>query len=252
MAPKTIIVTGAGRGIGLAVSQYLLQNSHKVVLVARTENELQALKKQYPSQVEYLAADLTDFENATKITDLAVKFGGKVDGIVINHGALEPLKPIAESSLEDWRKLYDVNLFSPLALVQAVIPHLRQTKGRIIFTSSGAATKGYKAWGPYGSSKAALHSLAQHLALEEKDIVSISLSPGRTDTGMQKLLREQGKGFMDDKDHASFVSAFEEGKLNPPEGPGNVIAKLSLDATLDLSGKFLQWNGPELTSYRED
>lgn len=62
MASKTIIVTGAGRGIGLAVSQYLLQQSHKVVLVARTESELQALKEQYPSQVEYLAADLTDFE----------------------------------------------------------------------------------------------------------------------------------------------------------------------------------------------
>lgn len=62
MAVKTIIVTGAGRGIGLAVSQYLLQKSHKVVLVARTETELEALKKQYPAQVEYLAADLTKLE----------------------------------------------------------------------------------------------------------------------------------------------------------------------------------------------
>lgn len=61
MASKTIIVTGAGRGIGLAISQYLLQKSHKVVLVARTETDLQALKQQYPSQVEYLAADLSDF-----------------------------------------------------------------------------------------------------------------------------------------------------------------------------------------------
>ncbi|KAG6367172.1 hypothetical protein INS49_001356 [Diaporthe citri] len=240
MAAKTIIVTGAGRGIGLAISQYLLQNSHKVVLVARTETELEALKKQYPAQVEYLAADLTKLENATKVTDLAVKLGGKVDGIVINHGALEPIKLIADSAVDEWKTMYDINFFSPLALVQAVIPQLRQTKGRIIVTSSGAATKGYKAWGPYGSSKAALHSLVQHLAVEEKDIVSVSLSPGRTDTGMQKLLREQGKGFMDDKDHASFVSAFEEGKLNPPEGPGNVIAKLALDGTLDLSGKFLQ------------
>lgn len=62
MASKTIIVTGAGRGIGLAVSQYLLQKSHKVVLVARTESELQTLKEQYPSQVEYLAADLTELK----------------------------------------------------------------------------------------------------------------------------------------------------------------------------------------------
>lgn len=61
MASKTVIVTGAGRGIGLAASQYLLQKSHKVVLVARTESELKALKDQYPSQVEYMAVDLADF-----------------------------------------------------------------------------------------------------------------------------------------------------------------------------------------------
>lgn len=77
------------------------------------------------------------------------------------------------------------------------------------------------------------------MAAEEKDIVSISLSPGRTDTAMQKVLREEGKGFMNDADHAGFVSAFEKGELNKPEGPGHVIAKLALEGTSDLSGKFL-------------
>lgn len=175
MAAKTIIVTGAGRGIGLAVSQYLLQNSHKVVLVARTETELEALKKQYPAQVEYLAADLAKLENATKVTDLAVKLGGgKVDGIVINHGALEPIKPIADSTVDEWKTIYDINFFSPLALVQAVIPKLRQTKGRIIVTSSGAATKGYKAWGPC---KHHIHTLIcsriQHLGARSRTNVTI-------------------------------------------------------------------------------
>lgn len=123
--------------------------------------------------------------------------------------------------------------------VQAAIPQLRQTKGRFIFTTSGAAVKGYQAWGPYGSSKAALHSLTQHLAAEEKDIVSVSLNPGRTDTAMQKVLREQGKGVMNDADHASFIDVYEKGGLNKPEGPGYVIAKLALEGTSDLSGKFL-------------
>lgn len=65
MTAKTIIVTGAGRGIGLAISKYLLQKSHKVVLVARTQSDLEALKTQYPGQVEYLAGDLADFEVST-------------------------------------------------------------------------------------------------------------------------------------------------------------------------------------------
>lgn len=60
MVSKVIIVTGASRGIGLAVAKYLLNASHKVVLVSRTKTELEAIKAQYPSQVEFLAADLTD------------------------------------------------------------------------------------------------------------------------------------------------------------------------------------------------
>lgn len=58
-------------------------------------------------------------QNATKITDLAVKFGGKIDGLVVNHASLEPLKRIADSSVTEWKKLYDINFFSPLSLVSA-------------------------------------------------------------------------------------------------------------------------------------
>jgi len=59
MAAKVIIVTGASRGIGLAVTNYLLKQSHRVVLISRTTDQLQALKEKYPSQVEYLATDMT-------------------------------------------------------------------------------------------------------------------------------------------------------------------------------------------------
>jgi len=59
MEPKVIIVTGASRGIGLAVAKVLLEASHKVVLIARSAEQLQALKEQYPEQVAYLAADMT-------------------------------------------------------------------------------------------------------------------------------------------------------------------------------------------------
>lgn len=67
---------------------------------------------------------------------------------------------------------------------------------------------------------------------------------------MQKELREKGQGVMSDNDYAGFVSAFEEGQLNKPEWPAQVIAKLSLDAKSDLSGKYVAWNGPEVAEYR--
>lgn len=62
MASKVIIVTGASRGIGLAVAKYLIDASHKVLLVSRTDSQMAALKKQYPSQVEYMTADLSNLE----------------------------------------------------------------------------------------------------------------------------------------------------------------------------------------------
>lgn len=62
-----------------------------------------------------------------KVTDLAVKFGGKIDGIVINHAALEPIKRVADSSVDEWKKLYDINFFSPLSLVSRSADVLSQT-----------------------------------------------------------------------------------------------------------------------------
>jgi len=137
----------------------------------------------------------------------------------------------------------------------------------MIFTSSGAALKGYAGWGAYGASKAALHSLVQHIAVEES-ITAVSVSPGRVDTDMQKELREKGSSAMAEKDYESFVSAFDEGKLNKPEWPGEVIARLALEAKPELSGKYVtlvnpclgwlrfadnpRWNAPELSEYRSD
>ena|SRR3569833_604447 len=123
---------------------------------------------------------------------------------------------------------------------KAAIPRLRQTKGRIVFVSSGAARHAYVSWGPYGSSKAALNSLAEHVAVEEPDITAVSISPGRCDTTMQGELRELGKGVMADADHAGFVKAFDDGQLNKPEWPAQVIAELSTAANAELSGKYLR------------
>ena len=137
MASKVILVTGASRGIGHAVAKHLLDRSHKVVLVSRSRAELEALKSQYPSQVEYLAEDLTDFaacihlvvgrlcsesrQVAPEATELAVKAFGRLDGIVINHGVLSPITKIADSNADDWRRLYDANVFSALALVRPAL-----------------------------------------------------------------------------------------------------------------------------------
>jgi NAD(P)-dependent dehydrogenase (short-subunit alcohol dehydrogenase family) len=116
---------------------------------------------------------------------------------------------------------------------------LRQTHGRIIFTSSGAATGYYSTWGAYGSSKAALNHLCSTLAVEEPDVTTISIRPGTVDTDMQGEVRGHHK-VIDPKDVEKFKTLHEEGKLLKPEQPGNVMARLVVKAEKGLTGKFLR------------
>lgn len=85
-----------------------------------------------------------------------------------------------------------------------------------------------------------MNSLVQHLAVEEPTIATIAVGPGRVDTDMQKEIRNDGAAVMTPEDYAGFVSAFEQGKLNPPEKPAEVIAKLSVDLTLEHSGRYIR------------
>ena len=124
MAAKVIVVTGASRGLGLAISKQLIRSSHKVVLASQTESPLKELKEQHPSQVAYLAADLTCSEAASQLAELAVKTFGRIDGLVINHGTLSPLARLENANIDEWKKAFDINLFSGVALVWLGYPRV--------------------------------------------------------------------------------------------------------------------------------
>lgn len=248
---RVIILTGASRGVGLAVAHFLLRQSHKLVVVARSEQPLRELEKQYDGQVAVLAGDLADLSLGAKAVELAQSCWQKLDGLIINHGVLDPVKRLADCSPEEWRAAYNINLFSAVAVVKAAILPLRETHGRIILTSSGAASNAYPSWGAYGSAKAAMNHLAMTIANEEKDITAIAVRPGTVDTDMQRDIRDKHNSAMDASDTKKFAELKSSGTLLKPEQPGHVMAKLVLNAPKELSGKFLQWNGEELKAFQE-
>ncbi len=145
MAPKTIIVTGASRGddcntliylksldlpvitgIGLAIAQFLLKapQSSNVIVIARSKSPLERLQEEYPSQVQFLAGDLSDFSLAKDAIELAVSKWGQLDGLVLNHGVLEPVKRVTDVEIQDWKNAFDTNFFSVIAFVSAPDPYL--------------------------------------------------------------------------------------------------------------------------------
>jgi len=241
MAPKTFIVTGASKGIGAAITQRLLSQSHNVVLAARSRDLLEKVKSSHPGQVEFVAGDMTDSKIPTEVVNVALKAFGQVDGLVINHGVLAP-KKLADVTLEEFKEVYDVNVFSYLATAKAALAELKKSNGTIVWVSSGAANKPYNGWGAYGSSKSAVNAISAHLAAEEADITSITVAPGRVDTDMQATLRATGKGSMSQAQYDSFVDAFNTGGLLKPEQPGNVIADFLARPSKDLSGKSLKYD----------
>nr|OQO16581.1 hypothetical protein B0A51_17637 [Rachicladosporium sp. CCFEE 5018] len=249
--PKTIVLTGASRGIGLAMAHHLLAHNHNLVLLSRSEAPLRKLEEQYPKQVAVLAGDLADFSLGDQAVRLAEDRFKGMDGLIVNHGVLEPVMRVKDSHVGEWKSAFDVNFFSAISLVQAALPSLRKSKGCILFTSSGAATGAYPTWGAYGAAKAALNHFAMTLGVEEQEVVTISVRPGVVDTEMQREIREKHQNAMDAKDAAKFAELKSSGGLLKPEQPGHVMAKLVLKPPRELSGKFLTWNAEELAAFQD-
>jgi NAD(P)-dependent dehydrogenase (short-subunit alcohol dehydrogenase family) len=108
-------------GIGLACAHFLLKSNHKIVAVARSSQPLEKLRNEYPDQVEPLVGDLADFALGQKAVDLAISKWNQLDGLIVNHGVLDPVKRIADSDAQEWRSAFDVNVFSAIAMVRFVL-----------------------------------------------------------------------------------------------------------------------------------
>jgi NAD(P)-dependent dehydrogenase (short-subunit alcohol dehydrogenase family) len=175
------IVTGASRGLGLALVRALIERGWRLVVDARGAAVLDRAVSGLESVVA-IAGDVADPEHRRTLVASA---GDRIDLLVNNAGVLgpSPQPPLAAYPLSELRRVYEVNVFAPLALVQEALP--RFTSGAAILDiTSDAAVEPYAGWGGYGSSKAALEQLTAILAAEEPQLRVYSVDPGdmRTQT----------------------------------------------------------------------
>ena len=87
-------------------------------MVARSREALEKLQNKYDGRVEVLAGDLGDLSLGQRVVDLALKKWGRLDGLVVNHGKLEPVERIADAHIDEWQRSFDVNVFSAIAMVR--------------------------------------------------------------------------------------------------------------------------------------
>jgi NAD(P)-dependent dehydrogenase (short-subunit alcohol dehydrogenase family) len=175
------IVTGASRGLGLALVRALVERGWRCVVDARGADALERAVGSLEG-VRVIPGDVSDHEHRLALVEAA---GDRIELLVNNAGLLgpSPQPPLAAYPLSELARVYHVNVFAPLALVQEALPRL--AAGAAILTiSSDAAVEPYEGWGGYGSSKAALEQLTAVLAVEQPQLRVYSVDPGdmRTQT----------------------------------------------------------------------
>jgi NAD(P)-dependent dehydrogenase (short-subunit alcohol dehydrogenase family) len=182
----TTIVTGASRGLGLALARSLAVRGHDLVIDARGADALEAARAELArfTNVVAIPGDVSDPAHRAQLVAAA---GDRIDVLVNNASVLGPSpQPLLEDyPLDVLERVYRVNVLAPLALVQLALPHMA-ARGRIVNVTSDAAVEGYEGWGGYGSSKAALEQLGNVLAAEHPELLVYAVDPGDMRTQMHQ------------------------------------------------------------------
>jgi NAD(P)-dependent dehydrogenase (short-subunit alcohol dehydrogenase family) len=219
---RTVLVTGGSRGLGAAFGRAAARAGARVVLVARSANEVEAVAADIRAAgrtAHAIVADVGDAESATSIASAAAALAGPVDVLVHNASVLGPvpLRPLLDTPPADFVRALEVNLLGPFRLSQAVVGSMvLRGQGLVLHVTSDAGIEAYPDWGAYGASKAALDHLARIWAAELQDtgVRFLSVDPGEMHTRM----------------HAEAMPDADESALADPAAVAESLLELIRDA----------------------
>tara|TARA_B100001029_G_scaffold170591_1_gene166539 strand:- start:936 stop:1676 length:741 start_codon:yes stop_codon:yes gene_type:complete len=193
---KTILITGAGSGIGRATAKALSQFGAQLILLSKDMGKLESLYEEVVQQgsKEPLIHPM-DFESAQEEEYLKVKEAildkfDKLDGLINNAGVLGEKKPLEQYQYSIWKKVLNVNVDSAFLLTKTLLPLLNHSElGSVVFTSSGVGKKGRAYWGAYAISKFATEGMMEVFAdeLENTSKIRVNcINPGAVRTKMRE------------------------------------------------------------------
>mgnify|MGYP002778760205 CR=1 FL=1 len=184
----TALITGASRGLGLALAKTLAEKKWNLIIDARGQEALEQARQELSKYAEVVAipGSVSDENHLQNLVEAAKKLGG-LDVLVNNASILgvSPQPTLANYPLDVLGQVYKVNVFAPLRLMQLALPTFRANAG-LINISSDAGIEGYGGWGGYGSSKAALEHLSKVFAAEHPELSVYWLDPGDMNTALHQ------------------------------------------------------------------
>ncbi|WP_109209382.1 MULTISPECIES: SDR family oxidoreductase [Microbacterium] len=186
----THLITGAGSGIGAALTERLAERGDELWLLVRDAGRAAQLRERFPS-AQTLVGDLADPARLSwAFSHQSVP--ARLDSLVHVAGVVE-LGPVGETPVATWQHQLNVNAVAPAELTRLMLPALRTTRGRVVFVNSGAGLRVGPEWGSYGASKFAVRAVADALREEEREngVRVTTVYPGRTATPMQEKVHQQ-------------------------------------------------------------
>ena len=238
---KTVLITGAARGIGAACAEKFAALGYNIVLNYRT-SEKQALAlaetlKQNGAQVLCVCADVSDANAVESLFTQAEAAFGQVD-ILINNAGISQIKMLCDVTEADWRHMFAVNMDSAyLCSKRALCAMVAQKWGRIIHISSMWGICGASCEVPYSASKAALIGFTKALAKElaPSGITVNALAPGFIDTPMNRNVSPE--------DTAAFIEEIPVGRIGKPHEVAHAAAFLAHEDSGYITGQVLAVDG---------
>jgi len=244
---KHAVVTGASRGIGLAIARVLLVQGARVTLMARDAAALEAAAAGLGCDTAWQTVDVTDAASV----DRAFARAGTVD-ILVNNAGQAASAPFGRTDAALWQRMLDVNLTGAYHCIQAALPGMLDLGwGRIVNVASTAGLTGYRYVAAYCAAKHGLVGLTRALALEvaTKGVTVNAVCPGYTETdivldAVADIARRTGRS--EDQARAALAAANPQGRLVQPDEVAHAVAWLCMPGASAMNGQAVAVAGGEV------
>ena len=234
---NNIIVTGATGGIGNSIIKKLYNAGANILATGTKSEKLEELKKQFQN-IKVLKFDISQIDNLENfIEDATEQLGGKLDSLVNNAGITQDNLAI-RMSIEEWKKVIDINLTSTFLISKfAIKKMLKNKKGKIINITSVVGHTGNLGQANYTASKAGIVAMSKSLAIEyaKKNINVNCISPGFIKTAMTDKIDEKFK--------EAIISKIPSARLGEPDDVANAVIFLASSHSDYINGETLHVNG---------
>ena len=214
---KTMMVTGASRGIGAAAARVFAEAGANVCLLARSREEIADIAGEIGKSALAIPCDVSRYWEMEAAVRASIDTFGRLDILINNAGVIDPIANLSEADPDAWGQLIDINVKGVFHGMRAALPSMiTQGAGTILTISSGAAHNALEGWSAYCTSKAgaAMLSRAAHVEASGHGIRAMGLSPGTVATQMQREIKDSG---------VNPVSQLDWGAHIPPEWPAKTL-----------------------------